>query len=196
MATESKNAKRKKAKKSHTKTDAQLFPKKIKRRRQMPKGPNGGMELILVDDVQHLGRQGEIVEVKPGYGRNFLIPQGMATFVTPEAKQRLVKHKAAMEAIRVARLNDLKMLAKNLGKVSITIEANATEEGHLYGSVTGVDIAAKLREQSFQIDEEQVRLEGPLRELGLYQVRLALAEEVDTEIKVWLVPQGGEAPTS
>lgn len=168
--------------------DANRFPKKIKRRAQTPKGTHGGMRVLLTEDVRHVGKQGEVVEVKAGFGRNYLIPQGLATYVTPDALVRIEKHKAKVEAIRVARLQDLKLQAKELEKQSITIDANANEEGHLYGSVTGIDIARALEKANFKIAEEMVRLEGPLKELGLYHVKIHLAEEVEAEIKVWVVP--------
>lgn len=183
----------KKQKKGQTAANERRFPKIVKKRQQMPRGEHRGMKLLLIEDVESLGKQGEVVEVKPGYGRNFLIPQGLATFVSPETMLRIEKHKAKVEAIRLAKLADLKVLARKLEKVSITIEANATEEGHLYGSVTAVDISKALKAESFEVDEENVRLEGPLKELGLYQVSVHLAEEVDTEVKVWVVPMGAKS---
>jgi large subunit ribosomal protein L9 len=169
------------------------FPKIPKVRVQMPRGKHGGMELMLIEDVMHVGRQGDVVEVRPGYGRNYLIPQGLATFVTPQAKARIEKHRANVEALRIARVAELKVFAKKLEAVSVTIEANATPEGHLYGSVTGADIVAALAKEGFTVAEDQVQLEGALKELGLYHVKLKLADEVEPEIKVWVVPTGGKA---
>lgn len=167
---------------------ANRFPKKVKRRDQMPKGPHGGMRLILVENVQHVGNQGDVVEVKPGFGRNYLIPHGLATYVTDEALKRIDKHKAKIEGLRIAKIAELKIVAKELEKLSITIEAHANDEGHLYGSVTGVDIAKAIQAQKQAIEESNIKLEGPLKELGLYQVKIELAPEVQTEIKVWVVP--------
>jgi large subunit ribosomal protein L9 len=169
------------------------FPKIPKVRVQMPRGKHGGMELMLIEDVMHVGRQGDVVEVRPGYGRNYLIPQGLATFVTPQARARIDKHRSNVEAMRIARVAELKVFAKKLEAVSVTIEANATAEGHLYGSVTGADIVAALSKEGFTVAEDQVQLEGALKELGLYHVKLKLAEEVEPEIKVWVVPTGGKA---
>lgn len=169
------------------------FPKIPKVRVQMPRGKHGGMELMLIEDVMHVGRQGDVVEVRPGYGRNYLIPMGLATFVTPQAKARIDKHRSNVEALRIARVAELKVLAKKLEAVSVTIEANATAEGHLYGSVAAADIIAALDKEGFTVGLEQVQLEGALKELGLYHVKLKLAEEVEPEIKVWVVPTGGKA---
>lgn len=180
--------KKKKQKKGKTEIDTSRFPKIVKKRNQVPRGPHRGMELLLVENVPHLGKQGEIVEVKPGYGRTYLIPQGLATFVTPETKIRIEKHRAKVEAVRIAKLADLKMMAKQLEKHSVTIEANANEEGHLYGSVTASDIAKALQKENFNVQEDNVRLEGPLKELGLYHIALQLHEEVSAEVKLWVVP--------
>ena len=183
-----KKKKSKRKKKSQAEVSAERFPKKLKKRQQVPKGDVGGMKLLLIENVQHVGNQGDVVEVKPGFGRNYLIPQGLATFVTPETLARTEKHRAKIEALRIAKLADLKMLARELEKQSITIEANANEEGHLYGSVSAIDIAKALQKEKFDIGEDHVRLEGPIKELGLYHVAVHLAPEVDTDVKVWVVP--------
>lgn len=189
MAETTKAAKKpKKLKKGKTEASVNRFPKIIKRRNQIPRGEHHGMKLLLIEDVQHVGKQGEVVEVKPGFGRNYLIPQGLATYVTPDALVRIEKHKAKVEALRLAKLADLKVTAKQLEKLSITIEANANEEGHLYGSVTATDIVAALLKEKFKLEEHNIRLEGPLKELGLYNVAVHLAQDVDLEVKVWVVP--------
>lgn len=192
---ETKEKKKKKAKAPETPSniDAKRFPKKIKRRQQMPRGPHHNLQLLLVEDVPHLGKQGEVVEVKPGYGRNYLIPHGLATHVSPETLVRIEKHKAKVEALRIAKLADLKMLAKEIEKHSITIEANANEDGHLYGSVTAVEISRALKKDNFKVEEDFIKLEGPLKELGLYHVKIQLTPEVETEAKVWVVPVSGQA---
>ncbi|MBX9652495.1 50S ribosomal protein L9 [bacterium] len=181
-------AKSKKPKKGKTEIDEKRFPKKVRRRQQLPRGKHGGLQLMLVENVEHLGKQGDVVEVKPGYGRNYLLPNGLATFVTPEALRRIETHKAKVEALRIARLNDLKMLARKIEEQSVTIEANANEEGHLYGSVTETDIAKALQKANFDLKADHIKLEGHLKELGLYNVKLVLEEEITAELKVWVVP--------
>ena len=151
------------------------------------------MEVILKQDIKKLGEKDDIVDVKPGYGRNYLIPQGLATYVTPETKIRIEKHRAKVEAVRIAKLADLKMLAKQLEKHSVTIEANANNEGHLYGSVTASDIAKALQKDNFSVTEDNVKLEGPLKELGLYHIALQLQEEVTAEVKLWVVPSQSDS---
>ena len=190
---ETKAKKKKKQKAGRSEADITRFPKIVKKRQQIPRGKHGGMELMLVEHVPSLGSAGDLVEVKPGYGRNYLLPQGLATYVTPETKVRIEKHKAKLEAVRLARLADLKMAAKKLEKESVTIEANANEEGHLYGSVTANDIIKALLEAKYELDADMVKLEGPLKEVGLYHVRVVLASDVEAEVKVWVVPTTGDA---
>lgn len=168
--------------------DSTRFPKIAKKRRQIPRGKHGGMQLMLVENVASLGKQGDIVEVKPGYGRNYLLPQGLATFVTPETLKRIESHRQKVEALNIARINDLKMMAKKLEEQSVTIEANANEEGHLYGSVTENEISKALDKAGFTVTPEQIKLEGHFKELGLYNVKLVLEDEITAELKVWVVP--------
>jgi len=156
--------------------------------KRLPKGPNGGIQLLLIQNVQHLGEQGEVVEVKPGYANNFLLPQGLATLASSHHRRMVEKHKAKLQQIERARLADLRMMANNLGKQSVTIEANANHEGHLYGSVGAVEIATALKAAGFNIVPDQVRLEGPLKELALYTVKVHLHRDIDAEVKVWVVP--------
>lgn len=188
----SERSKTKRRKGETPKVDTNRFPKIAKQRSQTPKGEHGGLKLLLTEDVLHLGKQGEVVEVKHGYGRNYLLPMGLATYVTPHALVLIEKHRAKVEALRIAKLADLKRIGKELAKHSVTIEAAANEEGHLYGSVTAIDIARSLQAASFVVAEEQVLLEGPLKELGLYHVHVKLDPEVDAEIKVWVVPSAAD----
>lgn len=156
--------------------------------RSLPKGPNKGVQLLLIQSVEHLGKQGDVVEVRAGYARNYLLPQGLATIATDHHRRMVEKHRARLFEIERARLSSLRELASSLGKQSITIEANANDEGHLYGSVGANDIAASLKQAGFTITPDQVRLDGPLKELGLYTVRLHLHSDIDAELKVWVVP--------
>ena len=159
-----------------------------KRFKRLPNGPNGGIQLLLILSVEHLGKQGEVVEVKPGFAKNYLLPQGLATLATDHHRRMVEKHKEKLQAIERARLADLQQLAEEVSKQSITIEANANDEGHLYGSVGATEISAALKQAGFSITPEQVRLEGPLKELGLYTVKIHLHQDVDCDLKVWVVP--------
>jgi large subunit ribosomal protein L9 len=158
------------------------------RAKRLPKGPHGGIELLLVQPVEHLGKQGDVVEVKRGYAMNYLIPQGLGTIASEHHKRMVDKHRAQLEAIEKAHLAGLQTLAGELARQSITIEANANDEGHLYGSVGATEVSNALKRANFHIAADQVRLKGPLKELGLYTVAIHLGHEVDAEVKVWVVP--------
>jgi large subunit ribosomal protein L9 len=169
------------------------------RSKRLPKGPHGGIELLLVQPVEHLGKQGDVVEVRPGYAMNYLIPQGLATIATDHHRRMVDKHRAQLEAIEKSRLAGLQTLAAELARQSITVEANANDEGHLYGSVGAQDVANALKRNNFHIAADQVRLKGPLKELGLYTIAIHLGHEVEAEVKVWVVPsvsEEGAAPTA
>ncbi|MEM9353594.1 MAG: 50S ribosomal protein L9 [Planctomycetota bacterium] len=165
--------------------------KPVNRIKRLPKGPHGGIELLLIHNVEHLGGQGDVVEVKRGYAYNYLIPQGMATIATDHHKRMVEKHRVKLQELERAAKADLRRSAADISKQSITIEANATEDGHLYGSVGAVEIVEALKKNGVTLLPEQVRLEGPLKELGLYTVKFRLASEVEGELKVWVVPQVG-----
>jgi large subunit ribosomal protein L9 len=161
---------------------------KPRRNKRLPRGPHGNIELLLIQSVDHLGKQGEVVLVKPGYARNYLLPQGLAAVATDHHKRMIDKHKARLQEIQNQRLVGLRDLADQLARQSITIEANANEEGHLYGSVGATDIVSALKRSEVTITTDQVRLKGPLKELGLYTVNIHLGHEVEAELKVWVVP--------
>ena len=164
--------------------------------RSLPKGPTGGVQLLLIQSVDHVGKQGDVVQVKRGYALNYLLPQGLATIANAHHKRMVEKHKARLNEIEKARLASLRQLADAIAKQSITIEANANDEGHLYGSVNANDIAASLKQAGFSITTDQVRLEGMLKELGLYTVKIHLHADIEAELKVWVVPTvtGDEKP--
>lgn len=163
------------------------------RQRRLPRGVHKGVQLLLIQSVDHLGHQGEVVEVRPGYANNYLLPQGLATVATAHHKRMVEKHKAKLEAIEKARLANIQKLADAIARQSVTIEANANDEGHLYGSVGAVDIVSALKGVDIALTPDQVRLEGPLKELGLYTVKIHLHPSIGTELKVWVVPAVGDA---
>ncbi|EMI21279.1 50S ribosomal protein L9 [Rhodopirellula maiorica SM1] len=156
--------------------------------KRLPKGANGGIQLLLIHNVEHLGKQGDIVEVKSGYALNYLLPQGLATVATDHHKRMVEKHREKLRAIELEKLKSYRDMADELGKQSITIEANANDEGHLYGSVGAHEIVDALKGAGFTLAQDQIRLEGPLKELGLYTVKVHLHSEVDAALKVWVVP--------
>lgn len=161
--------------------------------RHLPKGSRGGVELLLIHNVEHLGKQGEVVEVKRGYAYNYLLPQGLATVATDHHKRMVEKHRSKLEEIARERLAGLRSLLDELVRTSVTIEANANDEGHLYGSVVAADIARSLKQQDLMVSPDCIILQGPLKEVGLYTVKVRLAAEVEGDLKVWVVPSSTEA---
>jgi large subunit ribosomal protein L9 len=162
--------------------------KKLRRPRRLPKGQHKGVELLLIQSVDHVGEQGDVVEVKRGYAMNYLLPQGLATIATDHHKRMVDKHRARLQEIQNARMAGLRSLADDLARQSVTIEANANDEGHLYGSVGAPEIVAALKRNEITITADQVRLKGPLKELGLYTVNIHLGHDIEGELKVWVVP--------
>jgi large subunit ribosomal protein L9 len=146
------------------------------------------IEILLAEDVETLGKQGEIVRVKPGYARNYLLPNGLATVATEHNKLMVNRHKQKMEALEVERMKQRRQRADAISKYSVTLEANANSEGHLYGSIVANDISKALTTAGFNVAPDEVRLEGPLRELGMYTVKIQLHADIATEVKVWVVP--------
>ena len=159
-----------------------------KRRNQVRKGDHGGMQLVLTEDVANLGKQGEVVEVKPGYGRNYLLPRGLATIPTEHNLRLVARYKQRVAQAREARIADLKVLAEQIKNTPITIDANANEEGHLYGSVGAPEISRALKGKNLKVEPEMIRLEGPLKECALYAVKLNLGYDIETEVKVAVIP--------
>jgi large subunit ribosomal protein L9 len=179
----------------HSKRKRQAKKRRVPHRsKRLPRGPNRGIELLLVQPVDKLGDPGDVVEVKPGYANNYLLPQGLATIATAHHKRMVDKHEARLLEIQKTRLAGLKSLAHQLRQQSLTIEANANDEGHLYGSVGAVDIVNALKANNLTITADQVILQGPLKELGLYTIKVHLGQDVESELKVWVVPSvSGEA---
>ncbi len=151
-----------------------------------PSSRNG--EVLLGHDVENLGKRGDIVKVKPGYARNYLLPQGKATVATQHNKRMVEKHREKLAALEVSRIKQLQKVADAVSKYSATIEAHATADNHLYGSVVARDISEALKAAGHAVEAEHVRLEGPIKELGMYTVKLKFHEKVQSEVKVWVVP--------
>jgi large subunit ribosomal protein L9 len=183
-------AKQKEAAKAKAKSKP-LPQKKVKQRDQVAKGPHGGVRVVLVDDVVHVGKQGQVVEVKPGFARNYLLPNGLAIYPSEHNLRLLERYKVRVEQAREARKSDLKTLAEQIIRTkSINIEANATEEGHLYGSVGAQEIARAMRGKNLLVEPEMIRLPEPLKELGYeIPVPIALGYDIESTILVNILPQ-------
>jgi large subunit ribosomal protein L9 len=185
-------AKTKDATKSKAKPAAKALPqKKVKQRQQVKKGAHGGVQVVLVEDVVHVGKQGQVVEVKPGHARNYLLPNGLAIMPSEHNLRLLDRYKVRVEQAREARKSDLKALAEQITRTkTVTIEANATEEGHLYGSVGPQEIAKAMRGKNLLVEPEMIRLPEPLKELGYdIPVPVALGYDIEATILVNILPQ-------
>ncbi len=161
----------------------------VERRRNHPtRAKHGYIELILTQAIPQLGQSGDLVKVRPGFARNYLVPQGLATFATQNNLRMVEKHRQRLKELEQARRADLLSLAAQIAQRSLTIEANANAEGHLYGSVNADQIAETLRREGFSVQPENIRIEGPLKELGLYSIKVHLASDIEGEVKLWVVP--------
>ncbi len=147
------------------------------------------MEVILLEDIKDVGRRGDIVTVKPGYARNFLIPNAKATHVTADSIRQaeiLRKHYIQQE---LEELEVLREKAAQLGVASITIEAKASEEGNLFGSVGPTQILEALQGEGYELELKSIKLEENIKKVGVYQVPVQLHPEIQTEIKLWVVEE-------
>jgi len=161
------------------------MPTKV--RNQVRKGQSRGMQLVLTEDIANVGKQGDLVEVRAGYGRNYLLPHGLATIPSEHNVRLVERYKERVRQAREARIADLKALAEQLQRANVTIEANANEEGHLYGSVGAPEISKALKALNLMIEPDMVRLEGPIRECALFAVKINLGYEIETEVKILVV---------
>jgi large subunit ribosomal protein L9 len=149
---------------------------------------NSSIEVLLTEKIESIGEQGEIIRVKPGFARNYLLPQGLATVATEHNKRMVERHKLKQAAREVDRIKELRARADAVGRYSVTLEANANKEGQLYGSVLATDISKALVSAGHKVMPEDIRLEGPLKELGMYTIKIEFHPDVKAEVKVWVVP--------
>jgi len=152
------------------------------------------MKLILQETVDNLGEPGDLVDVKAGYGRNYLLPQGLAVIATPANERRIeglkAKRKEREDAARVA----AQALAVSLEGVSINVKRKVSEGDNLYGSVTAADVAAALAEaeEGFEVGKDQIRLEHAIKTLGVFEVPIHLPYGVEASVKLWVVKDESE----
>lgn len=151
------------------------------------------MQVLLLQDVRKLGHLGDVVDVKIGYARNYLIPQLLATTPTEDNISAIAEAKKQAALARTQRDNEFRKLVDNLVDVSVTIEAAANPEGTLYGSVAEKEIAAALQELGHPIKEAHVVLDAPIRTLDNRTVKIEFTEDITTDVKVWVV-RDGESP--
>jgi large subunit ribosomal protein L9 len=147
------------------------------------------MEVILRETIANVGHAGEIVKVKNGYARNFLLPKGLA-YAATAANRRRVEAEAVERAQRsAAERGDAEALAERLAGISAEFSVKAGEGDKLFGSITSADIAAKVAELGYDIDKRIIELVEPIKMIGIYKVPVRLHPEVKAELRVWVVKE-------
>ena len=144
------------------------------------------MEVILSQDVPSLGKVGDVVKVKDGYARNYLIPQNKAYIATPSNLKRIeLRRKKELEEHERQKKEAVE-LAERMNKASCTINVEVNDLDKLYGSVTEIDIVRALEEEGFQVNKKDIMLEKPIEELGIFDVEVNIYPEVTTKVRVWV----------
>jgi large subunit ribosomal protein L9 len=147
------------------------------------------MEVILRQSIENLGNPGDVVNVKAGYARNFLLPRGLAYEATPGNLKRIAAERQRLEAAESTRRDTAKDLARRIEEVSLTFSARVGDEGKLFGSITATDIAHQLEAQGVQLEKRQIDLHEPIKTLGVFRVPVRLHADVRPEIRVWVIKQ-------
>jgi large subunit ribosomal protein L9 len=147
------------------------------------------MELILREDVEALGRRGDVVQVKGGYGRNFLLPRKLAMPLTAGARKVVEQEKVAALKRDAREKTDAAQLGELLAQTTLTFARKAGESGVLFGSVTSLDVAEALTKKGFQVDRRKILLEDPLKQLGDFQVPVRLHKDVTVPVSLQIVPE-------
>lgn len=148
------------------------------------------MQVILLEKIKHLGKLGDTVSVKPGYGRNYLIPQGKAAPATPENIKAFEEQRAELEKAQLDLLDYAKKRAEQLKELTVVVASKVGLEGKLYGSVTTLDIAQALTDAGIEVSKQEVRLpNGSIRQIGDYEVSIHLHPDVDASVKVQVIAE-------
>ncbi len=147
------------------------------------------MKVILMDNVKDLGDAGDILEVKKGFFRNYLLPRNLAVEAHPKNVKAL-NHQKSLLDVKIAKgLIDAKKAGEKLETLSLTLSRKAGEQDKLFGSVTDMDIAAALKDKGFDVDRKQIILDEPIKALGVYQIPVKLHSDLETKIKVWVIKE-------
>ena len=143
-------------------------------------------KLLLQETIKNVGRVGDIVEVSPGYARNFLIPRGLAVQPTPNNVKKVEARRKEIERVERERREQQERMIEQLKTVEVHLERRANEQGHLFGSVTATDVANGLQAQGFNIEAADINLPGRLDRIDTYTVQVKFAEDLATDIKIWV----------
>ncbi len=151
------------------------------------------MNVILLERIENLGHMGDEVTVRPGHARNYLLPQRMALRATEENRAYFQRQRAELEARNRKRREEAESYGERLQGLRVIMVRQAGEKGQLYGSVTARDIAEEIREMGYTIRRDQVRLSAPVKEIGVYDVRLGLHPEVHVDVQLHVVRNKADA---
>lgn len=147
------------------------------------------MKVILREDVENLGKIGDLVQVKPGYARNYLIPQEKASEATVR-NIKVLEHQKKLVQDRVMKtIKSAEGLAQRIAAISVTLSQKVGENDRLFGSVTTMHIADALKEEGIEVDKKKILLEEPIKQLGVYSVPIKLHTDVTANLKVWIVEE-------
>lgn len=147
------------------------------------------MKVILNEDVPSLGSIGDIVNVKPGYARNYLIPKGFGVVANESNKTALDHQLKVLEKRRIAILNEVKALASTIGKTSVTVTKQVGEDERIFGSVTSAELEALLANEGIKVNKKDIYLTTEVKKVGVYTAEVKLHQEVTAKFKVWVVAQ-------
>jgi large subunit ribosomal protein L9 len=146
------------------------------------------VKLLLSESIKNVGKVGDVVEVSAGYARNYLLPKGLAVEPTSNNVKRIEARRKEIERQEREIREQQAALIKQLEGIEVTLERKANEQGHLFGSVSATDIAKSLQAQGFNINPDDVNLPGKLDRIEKYNVRIKFAEDLMTDVKVWVAP--------
>jgi large subunit ribosomal protein L9 len=144
------------------------------------------VKLLLQESIKNVGRVGDIVEVSPGYARNYLMPRGLAVQPTPNNVKKVEARRKEIERQERERREQQERMIQQLSAVEVHLERRANEQGHLFGSVTATDVAKGLQAQGFNVLPEDINLPGRLDRIDTYTVQVKFAEDLTTDLKVWV----------
>jgi len=145
------------------------------------------MKVIILKDIKKIGKQGEVIEVKDGYARNYLIPNGFALVANKDNMQRLEKIKKTRMLLEEKEQGEALKIKEKLDNTSVTITVEAKENDEIYGSINEAHIVKALKEEGFELERKQIKLDTPIKKLGAYSVEIKLYTGVESKLRVWIV---------
>ena len=146
------------------------------------------VKLLLKESIKHVGKVGDIVEVSPGYARNYLLPKDLAVEPTPNNVKKIEARRKEIERLEEQKRAQQAETIKKLEGVEVMLERRANEQGHLFGSVSATDIARQLQAQGYEVEADDITLPGKLDRIDTYKVAVAFTDDLRAEVKVWVNP--------